>query len=147
MPHARKCSALRVDEATHAVKRDAHSKLYVLYVFGILFCRPIDGRATSLEAFNIIKHFLEENEIICENYTGIWTRTSGTWTHSMLRKQVPVFRGMSEELQTVQSSELLSTSGTVHERKALLYHCDTSGSIVSKCFTGYLNPKKKQPFF
>jgi len=33
-----------------------------------LFCKPSDGRAMSLEVFNIIKHFLEENEINWENW-------------------------------------------------------------------------------
>jgi hypothetical protein len=28
-----------------------------------LFCKPTDGRATSLEVFNITNHFLEENKI------------------------------------------------------------------------------------
>jgi hypothetical protein len=28
-----------------------------------LYGKPIDGRATSLEVFNVINHFPEENEI------------------------------------------------------------------------------------
>jgi lipoate-protein ligase A len=34
-----------------------------------LFCKPVDGRLMSLEVFNIIYHFLEENEINQENCT------------------------------------------------------------------------------
>jgi len=36
-----------------------------------LFCEPIDGRTVSQEVFNIINHFLEENEINWENLIGL----------------------------------------------------------------------------
>jgi hypothetical protein len=35
-----------------------------------LFCKPVDGRAASLEVFSIINHFLEENEINWEDCIG-----------------------------------------------------------------------------
>jgi hypothetical protein len=38
-----------------------------------LFFKPIDGRATSLDVFNTINHFLEENEVNLENSTGLCT--------------------------------------------------------------------------
>jgi hypothetical protein len=57
-----------VDKATDVV-RDAHLITYIRYVLendvkeNCLFCRCADGRAVSLEVFNIINTFLEESEI------------------------------------------------------------------------------------
>jgi hypothetical protein len=39
----------------------------------ISFYKPVDGRTTSSEIFNIINHFLEENEINWENCIGLCT--------------------------------------------------------------------------
>lgn len=54
--------ALQGDEATDVAK-DAHLIAYVRYVQenniieDILFCKPIPGKATSSEIFNIIDNF------------------------------------------------------------------------------------------
>ncbi|KAK9882479.1 hypothetical protein WA026_021820 [Henosepilachna vigintioctopunctata] len=57
--------AIQVDEATDITK-DAHLIAYVRYIAennileDILFCKPIPGRATSIEIFNIIDSFLKK---------------------------------------------------------------------------------------
>jgi hypothetical protein len=58
--------ALQVHEITDVVK-DAYLITYVWYVENdtrriFLFCKLAEGRATSLEVFNIINHVLEGNE-------------------------------------------------------------------------------------
>jgi hypothetical protein len=69
---------LQVGEENDAVK-DALLITYVCCVLEsgikkvILFCKSVDGRATSLEVFSIINHFLEENEINWENCIGLCT--------------------------------------------------------------------------
>jgi hypothetical protein len=63
---------LQINEATDAVK-DAHLFTCVWHVLesyikkDFLFYKPIDGKAMSLEVFNVINHFLEKNEINWEN--------------------------------------------------------------------------------
>jgi hypothetical protein len=37
------------------------------------FCKPTDGRAISLEVFNLINHLVEDNEINWEKCTGLCT--------------------------------------------------------------------------
>jgi hypothetical protein len=72
------CFALQGDEATEVVI-DAHLITSVWYVLendikeDILFCKGTDGRATSLEVFNTINHFLGKNGINWENCTGLCT--------------------------------------------------------------------------
>jgi hypothetical protein len=39
----------------------------------LLFCKPVDGTATTLEVFNVIKCFPEENEINWKNCIGLCT--------------------------------------------------------------------------
>jgi hypothetical protein len=65
-----------------------------------MFCIHIDGSAVSLEVFNIINHFLEENEINCTNgVQSISAQNAGLqalvrkkashiiWTQCMLHRQ------------------------------------------------------------
>jgi hypothetical protein len=58
---------LQVDIETDAVE-DVYLIANVRYMLqnyireDFLFCRPTDGRATSLEVFNIINHFLQQTE-------------------------------------------------------------------------------------
>jgi hypothetical protein len=59
---------IQVDEKTDVVK-NASLITYVRYVLENMFCKPTDGRATSLEVFYIINHCLEENEINWEKYS------------------------------------------------------------------------------
>lgn len=55
---------LQVDEATDVVK-DAHLITYVRYISAneikedLLFCKPIVGRATAVEVFNMIDNFFQ----------------------------------------------------------------------------------------
>jgi hypothetical protein len=39
----------------------------------LLFLKSIDGGATSLEVFNVIKHFIGQNEIIWGHCAGLYT--------------------------------------------------------------------------
>jgi hypothetical protein len=70
--------ALKLDEATDVVK-GAHLIIYIRYVLkndikrDLLFCKATDGTATSLKVFNIINHYLEENNINWENCTRLCT--------------------------------------------------------------------------
>ena len=61
---------LQVVEATDVVK-DAHLITYVRYIIlsaneikeDLLFCKPIVGRATAVEVFNMIDNFFNEHGI------------------------------------------------------------------------------------
>jgi hypothetical protein len=64
---------LQADEETDVAK-DAHLIISVLYALEnnikedfFLFYKPIYNRDTSLEVFNKIKYFLEQNEMNWEN--------------------------------------------------------------------------------
>jgi hypothetical protein len=61
-------------EATN-VDKDAHLVTCVQYVLEndikeFLYCKSINGRTMSLEVFNIINYFLQEDETLGELY---WT--------------------------------------------------------------------------
>jgi hypothetical protein len=59
---------MQVAEATDVVE-DALLIIHVRYVLDnyikedFCFWKPVDGRATSLEGFSIVKPFLEENKL------------------------------------------------------------------------------------
>lgn len=114
---------LQVDEATDVVK-DAHLITYVRYISAneikedLLFCKPIVGRATAVEVFNMIDNFFNEHGISWENCVGLCTdgaqsmagRHAGlqalvrekaphaSWTHCMLHRQALASGSMNEEL-------------------------------------------------
>jgi hypothetical protein len=60
-----------------------------------LFCKPTDGRAMSLEEFDIINHFLEENEIKWDKSTGLHTDRAHSMSglnvglQALVRKRAP----------------------------------------------------------
>lgn len=118
--------AIQVDEATDIAK-DAHLIAYVRYVAennileDILFCKPIPGKTTSIEIFNIMDSFLEENDITWNNCIGLCTDGAHSmsghkaglqalvkkkaphaiWTHCMLHRAALVSKNMSEELNNI----------------------------------------------
>ncbi|XP_077291335.1 zinc finger BED domain-containing protein 5-like [Arctopsyche grandis] len=118
--------AIQVDEATDIAK-DAHLIAYVRYVADnniledILFCKPILGKTTSIEIFNIIDSFFEENDIKWNNCVGLCTDGAHSmsghkaglqalvkkkaphaiWTHCMLHRAALVSKNMSEELNSI----------------------------------------------
>jgi hypothetical protein len=118
--------AIQVDEATDIAK-DAHLIAYVRYVGennileDILFCKPIPGRTTSIEIFNIMDSFFEENDITWNNCIGLCTDGAHSmsghkaglqalvkkkaphaiWTHCMLHRAALVSKNMSEELNNI----------------------------------------------
>ena len=118
--------ALQVDEATDVAK-DAHLITYVRYVLeneikeDILFCKPIEGKSTAIEFFNIIDNFFKDNGLLWANCIGLCTDGAQSmagkhaglqtivrnvapraiWTHCMLHRQSLVSKSMSSELLTV----------------------------------------------
>jgi len=116
--------AMQVDETTNVVK-DAYLITYVWYVLEndmketFMFCKPIDGRTTSLEVFSIVNHVAEQNEInrtaldsalIDQSVSGqnvglqALVRKKAPHiicTHCMLQRQTFASGSMSKELQTV----------------------------------------------
>ncbi|XP_077285254.1 zinc finger BED domain-containing protein 5-like [Arctopsyche grandis] len=123
--------AIQVDEATDIAK-DAHLIAYVRYVADnniledILFCKPILGKTTSIEIFNIIDSFFEENDIKWNNFVGLCTDGAHSmsghkaglqalvkkkaphaiWTHCMLHRAALVSKNMSEELNSIFTKDI-----------------------------------------
>ena len=113
----------KVDEATDVAK-DAHLIAYIRYVEetdiieDILFCKPIPGKATSNEIFNIMDRYFDENDIMWNNCIGLCTDGARSvsrhkaglqvlskkktpdvlWRHCMLHRAALVSQNIWEEL-------------------------------------------------
>jgi len=92
--------AVQVDEATNVVT-DGNLIIYVAYAMendikeNVLFCKPTDDRAASLEVLNVINHFLHEKEMKRENFIGLCTdetQSMSGWNaefQTLIRKKAP----------------------------------------------------------
>jgi hypothetical protein len=115
------CFVMQADETADVIK-DAQLMPSILYPLEKIkkeyfsFRKPTDGRATSLEVFNISNHFLGDNDS-WENCTDEAQSTScrnaglqelmtkkalhTSWTHCILHRQALVPGNVNEELQIV----------------------------------------------
>ncbi len=107
---------MQLDEATD-VASDAHLIAYVRYVSGedcceeLLFCKPIERRATAQELFNILNSFFDENCLKWEDCIGICIDGA------------PVMSGKRVGLQAIVKSVALQCLDTLY---------DTQGGSRSK---------------
>lgn len=124
-----KLFAIQLDEATDSNK-DAHLIAYVRFCDGVsaveelLFCKPIQQRATSTALFTILDNFINEANIEWENCVGICTdgarSMSGRfqsmqtlvkqkssqciWTHCMIHREALASKEMCTGLNIVLST-------------------------------------------
>ncbi|XP_069059658.1 zinc finger BED domain-containing protein 5-like [Pleurodeles waltl] len=121
--------ALQLDEATDLSKA-AHLIAYVRYCYKtvilevFLLCKPIKGRATASDLFDIINDFLGLHGLKWKNCVGICTDGAPSmcgaraglkakvltaaphilWTHCMIHRKALAVRNMDGELQDVLNS-------------------------------------------
>lgn len=121
-----KLFSIQLDEATDSNK-DAHLIAYVRFCDGIsaveelLFCKPIELKATALALFDILNDFINEANIEWKNCVGICTDGARTmsgrfqsvqalvkqkspqcvWTHCMIHREALASKEMSPGLNIV----------------------------------------------
>ncbi|XP_078504130.1 zinc finger BED domain-containing protein 5-like [Lissotriton helveticus] len=122
---------VQLDEATD-VSKDAHLIAYVRYCYetllleDFLFCKPIKGRATGSDLFDIINDFMNIHGLKWENCVGICTDGAPSmcgaraglkanvlkvaphilWTHCMIHREALAVRNIDSELEDVLNSAI-----------------------------------------
>lgn len=130
-----KLFSIQLDEATDSNK-DAHLIAYVRFCDGmsaaeeLLFCKPIELRATSLALFNILNDFVNHAKIEWKNCVGICTDGARTmsgrfqslqalvkqkspqcvWTHCMIHREALASKEMSPGLNFVLTTVVMAVN-------------------------------------